>query len=109
MMTVRLTGFALMLFCLIGIARLLSAHDGHGHHVLGTLTALHDHQMVVMTTSGRTATIQLDRTTRYRTASGATSREMLQPGDRVVVDVTVEANGLRAAELRYAPMAPHQP
>ncbi|MEQ1562643.1 MAG: DUF5666 domain-containing protein, partial [Nitrospiraceae bacterium] len=75
----------------------------------GTVTAVQDGQLAVQTKGGETVTIQLDRNTRYRAAGVAASSATIHAGDRVVVEVTEEANGLRAAEVRYAPGAPHTP
>ena len=57
------------------------AHEGHTH-VMGTVTAVSDGRLAVQASGGETVTIQL--------------------GDRVVVEVTEEATGLRADEVRYA-------
>lgn len=105
MVIVRLTVCMLVLFVLLLGAR---AHEGHTH-VMGTVTGVNDSQLVVSNTSGQTITIQLDRNTRYRATGVATSSKTVQVGDRVMVDVTEEANGLRAAEVRYAAVAPRTP
>lgn len=97
MRTVRCAAFMMILFFPAVDPHALWAHEGHTH-VMGTVTAVQDGQLAVQTKGGETVTIQLDRNTRYRAT-----------GDRVVVEVTEEANGLRAAEVRYAPGAPHIP
>jgi hypothetical protein len=76
---------------------------------MGTVTAVNDGQLVVSDTSGQTIAIQLDRNTRYHAAGMATSSGTVRVGDRVVVEVTEEANSLRAAEVRYATVAPRTP
>jgi hypothetical protein len=96
--------FLLVLCCdLIGVC-LLGAHEGHTH-VMGTVTALTDGQMVVQTKDGRSETIRLDRNTRYRATGVARSGGTVSVGDRVVVEITEEAGGLLAAEVRFAPGA----
>ncbi|NOS77522.1 MAG: hypothetical protein HOP35_06215 [Nitrospira sp.] len=89
-------------------AWLAQAHEGHTH-VMGAVSSVSTSQLVVQTKDGHTETIQLDHNTRYRAAGVATSSATIQVGDRVVVEVTEEANGLRAAEVRYAPAAPRAP
>ena len=77
------------------------AHEGHTH-VMGTVTAVSDGRLAVQASGGETVTIQLDRQTRYRAAGTATGSGTIRVGDRVVVEVTEEATGLRADEVRYA-------
>jgi len=105
MMTVRFTVCMLVLFVSLLGAR---AHEGHAH-VIGTVTGVSDGQLVVSNTSGQIVAIYLDRNTRYRATGVATSSATVRVGDRVVVEVTEEANGLRAAEVRYATVAPRMP
>lgn len=104
----RFMCFLTLLILPMHSAGLAQAHDGHTH-VMGTVTGLTDGHMAVQMKGGQTETIQLDRNTRYRAAGVATSSATIRVGDRVVVEVTEEANGLRAAEVRYAPVAPAAP
>ncbi|MEI8013554.1 MAG: DUF5666 domain-containing protein [Nitrospira sp.] len=105
MMIVRFTACMLVLFVSLLGAR---AHEGHTH-VMGTVTEVSDSQLVVSNTSGQTVAIHLDHDTRYRTTGMATSSATVRVGDRVVVEVMEQANGLRAAEVRYATVAPRMP
>ncbi|MEQ1627722.1 MAG: DUF5666 domain-containing protein [Nitrospira sp.] len=86
----------------------VQAHEGHTH-VMGAVSSVSTSQLVVQTKDGQAETIQLDRNTRYRAAGVATSSGTIRVGDRVVVEVTEEGSGLRAAEVRYAPVAPTTP
>jgi hypothetical protein len=108
MMIVRLTACLLVLFFSLFDTSPLWAHEGHAH-VMGTVTAVNDEQLVVQTKSQQTVSILVDHNTRYRATSLTTSSETVQVGDRVVVEVTEEANSLRAAEVRYATVAPRTP
>lgn len=76
---------------------------------MGVVTAVHDSQLVVQTKDGRTVAILMDRNTRFRATGVTSSSGAVRVGDRVVVEVTEEANGLRGAEVRYAPVAPDAP
>lgn len=108
MKIVRFTACMLVLFVSLFDIRPLWAHEGHTH-VMGTVAAVSDNQLVVSNTRGQTVAIQLDRNTRYRANGVAASRATVRVGDRVVVEVTEEANGLRAADVRYAAVAPRTP
>ena len=108
MRTVRCAAFMVILCFPAVDPHALWAHEGHTH-VMGTVTAVQDGQLAVQTKGGETVTIQLDRNTRYRAAGVAASSATIHAGDRVVVEVTEEANGLRAAEVRYAPGASQTP
>lgn len=108
MKPIRFALFMTLLMLPMHSAWLAQAHEGHTH-VMGTVTAVTDGHLVVQTKGGQTETIQLDHNTRYRAAGVATSSATIRVGDRVVVEVTEEANGLRAAEVRYAPVAPRAP
>lgn len=107
----KLLRFALFMTFLIPAmcsAWLAQAHDGH-IHVMGAVSSVSASLLVVQTKDGHTETVQLDSNTRYRAAGVATSSATIRVGDRVVVEVTEEANGLRAAEVRYAPVTPNTP
>lgn len=108
MLTVRFTGCMLVLFFSLVVVRPLWTHEGHAH-VIGTVTSAGDSRLVVSDTSGQTVEIQLDGNTRYRATGVATNRATVRVGGRVVVEVSEEANGLRAAEVRYATVAPRTP
>ena len=105
MMPVRWMTCMLVLFIALFGAR---AHEGRTH-VVGTVTAMSDGQLVVNNKHGQALAIQRDRNTRHRATSLATSSATVRVGDRVVVEATEEANGLRAAEVRYAAVAPRTP
>ena len=105
MMPVRWMTCMLVLFLALFGAR---THEGHTY-VVGTVMAMSDSQLVVNKKNGQTIAIQRDRDTRYRAASLATSRATVRVGDRVVVEVTEEANSFRAAEVRYASVASRTP
>ncbi len=108
MLTVRFTGCMLVLFVSLVVVGPLWTHEGHAY-VRGTVTAVSDGQLVVQTNGRQTVSILVDRNTRYRAISLTTSSETVQVGDRVVVEVTEAANGLRAAEVRYATNASRIP
>ena len=108
MMTVRWMTCMVVLFLAFFGGRLLWAHEGHTY-VMGTVTAVHDGQLVVQTQGEQTVVIQRDRSTQYHATGVATSSATVRVGDRIVVEMTKEANGLRAADVWYAAVAPRTP
>ncbi|TKB72309.1 MAG: hypothetical protein E8D46_14295 [Nitrospira sp.] len=109
MTIVRFTVCVLVLFVALFDIRPLWAHEGHIHVVTGIVTAMNDSRLIVNSIDGRTVTIQLDYSTRYCATGEATSRAIVEIGDRVVVDVTEETDGLYAADVRYQAVAPKTP
>jgi hypothetical protein len=79
MTTVWWTTFMPVLFFALFSGRLLGAHEGHTH-VMGTVTAVNDGQLVVQTKGGQTVAIQLDPNTRYRTTGVATAARRSESG-----------------------------
>jgi tRNA A37 threonylcarbamoyltransferase TsaD len=102
MMTMRVVLLMTFLVGSMSNAWPVRAHEGHAH-VMGTVTAVTDSQLAVQASGGQTVTIQVDRHTRYRAAGVATDGGTVRVGDRVVVEVTEEAAGVRAVEVRYVP------
>lgn len=96
-----LSGFFLVLCA----AAALWAHEG-STHILGTVTEVAAGHVVVQTTDQKTVTIKTTPKTRYRTTKEASSREALQVGHRIVAEVTKDATGLTASELRFSSVPP---
>jgi len=93
---------ALVLMALIAVSAF--AHEGI-FHVLGTVTASSSDQLVVQTKDGKSVSIRLTPDTRYR-AIGATASSTPSVGDRVVVEVMGNSNGMTASEVRFSSVAP---
>ena len=75
---------ALMLAVPPGIA---SAHEGHAHTVMGTVTMHHDNHLELKTADGKTVTVTLnEKTTVVRGTQKLTLADVIE-GQRVVVDV----------------------
>jgi len=94
----------LVLILVAFIAVPVSAHEGTSH-VLGTVTASGADQLVVQATDGQSVSIRLTPATRYR-ATGATTSSTPSVGDRVVVEVTGNSDGMTASEVRFSSVAP---
>src|SRR5438094_3814008 len=82
----------------------VSAHEGTSH-VLGTVTASGADQLVVQAIDGQSVSIRLTPATRYR-ATGATTSSIPSVGDRVVVEVKGNSDGMTAIEVRFSSIAP---
>jgi hypothetical protein len=67
-------------------APVLSAHEGHLHHYMGTITAASASQLSLKTTDGKTVTFKLDETTRIVKGKAPAGVRDLEPGIRAVVD-----------------------
>jgi hypothetical protein len=83
----------------------LWAHEG-STHILGTITTVAPDHVVVQTPDNKTVTIKTTAQTRYRTIKEASTREALKVGYRVVAEVTKDAAGLTASEMRFSSAAP---
>ena len=75
---------------------------GAGMHVFGTVTDLDADRIVVQKRDGKTVSISVRPTTKYRNRGMGGSTVDLKIGDRVVVDVTQDGDGLIATEVQFA-------
>jgi len=87
----------------------LDAHEGHSHHLMGTVTALEEGTITVKATDGTIVLLSLTANTVYRQGQAARSRADLAVGDRVVIELTIDGvmqspDGARgvAKEIRFA-------
>ena len=63
----------------------VSAHEGHAHKVLGTVTTIHEHHLEVKDKDGKISTHQLDAKTKIRRGKGVAKLADIKLGDRIVV------------------------
>lgn len=61
------------------------AHEGHAHKVMGTVTTLHENQLEVKATDGKTSTITLNEKTKILRGKAKVKVDEIKPGERVVV------------------------
>jgi hypothetical protein len=85
-------------------------HEGHAHHVMGTVMALNENSLMVKTKEGKTVGILVTPNTSYRSNGTAMSSADLKVGDRVVVELTLDGIVTReggevgtAQDIRFAP------
>jgi hypothetical protein len=79
---------ALALLFACAIAPLVSAHEGHDHKFMGTVSAIHDNQLEVKATDGKVSTISWNDKTKILHGTMAMKAADLKAGDRVVVTAT---------------------
>lgn len=92
---------ALFLSCVM--ARGLEAHGKHQHHVMGTISEVAKDAIQVRTKDEETVAIALDDETEYLKLDGkdevAATRDDLEKGRRVVVDVAERNETLLATRI----------
>lgn len=99
----RLALFALL--ALVLLPATLPAHEG-SLHVMGTVTEVAADHVVVQTLDAKSVTIKTTAHTSYRTTKASSNRDALKVGHRVVAEVTKDATGLTASELRFSSVPP---
>ena len=79
------------------------AHGAHGHHIMGTITAVHPNHIMVKTADDKTVGITLNDKTEFfkkeAKANVAATAKDLREDLRVVVDVTGEADNLTGTRV----------
>jgi hypothetical protein len=84
-----------------------TAHPGHPHKVMGTVTTLHDNHLEVKATDGKTWAITLNDKTRILRGKTQATTDTIKAGERVVV-TAIETKGkdgkatMVATEVRLA-------
>ncbi len=92
--------------CIVLAAALsASAHEG-SQHVMGTVSAISADRLDVQTKDGKTVGVLTTPKTQYKANKAAGARDAMKVGDRVVIEVTKQGDGLTASEVRFAPAPP---
>jgi hypothetical protein len=99
---------AVAVLVLLGMPVAMSAHAGHAHKVLGTITAVSDSQLDVKTTDGKSVVVLLDAKTVYRQGKVRVDAKMLKLGERVVVEAE-QAEGAKLMTAKTVTMAAPTP
>ena len=110
----RKIAVALSIVVLAAFAGRLSAHPGHEHKVLGTVTAVDGSHIDIKTKDGKTVSVQLDAETKYMNGKTAAVVSDVKVGQRVAVtyveknekDVATEV--LLGVTETPAAQAPHE-
>jgi hypothetical protein len=83
-----MTNTVLALMFAIALAPFASAHEGHDHKIMGTVSAIHDNSLDVKGTDGKTSTISLTDKTKIIHGTMVMKTTDIKTGDRVVVTAT---------------------
>jgi len=94
----------LALVLIITLPAIAGAH-GKGKHVLGTVAALDEGEIQVLTKEGKTVSIQTVAETKYQNRGNNGEETVPQVGDRVVVDVKEQDGKLTATEVKFSSAA----
>jgi len=108
--------FALALLFACVVTPFVSAHEGHDHKIMGTLSAVHENSVDVKATDGKQSTITLNDKTKIIRGTTAVKLAELKAGDRVVVTATgggkdpfvakeIKVGGAMAAKATTKPAA----
>ena len=97
----------LVLVLTVTLPGIAVAH-GKGKHVLGTVAALDEAEIQVLTKEGKTVSIQTDAETKYQNRGKDGKETVPQVGDRVVVDAKEIDGKLTATEVKFSSVAKEQ-
>ena len=96
---------AVALIVAVALPSVMSAHEGHPHRFMGTVSAAESEQIEVETTDGAVVTFKLDETTVYRQGKSEVVARLLEVGERVVVSaLEVEEGQTMIAEIVQLPV-----
>jgi hypothetical protein len=80
----------------------VSAHEGHIHKALGTVSSIDGPHMVLKTTAGKAMTVMLDKTTKITRGSDQVDSSALKVGGRVSVDYMEEKGMMMAHAIKLS-------
>lgn len=91
----------------VALALLLRVTAAHAHegqpHIMGTVAAIDAQHIVVQTTEGKSVSVLVDTSTRYRQGDKSAAPTDVKVGDRVVVEARGADTPQTATEVRFAP------
>jgi uncharacterized protein DUF5666 len=93
----KLTALLLLL-----IAATAFAHAGHVHKYLGTITAIHDDQVVIHTTDGKDVTFVVTTATAFKRGDADAKRADMTKGTRVSVELALDGKSATLVKLGNA-------
>ena len=89
---------------ILTLPAIAGAH-GKGKHVLGTVAALDEAEIQVLTKDGKTVSIQTVAETKYQNRGKDGGEPLPQVGDRVVIDVKEQDGKLTATQVKFSSAA----
>jgi len=88
------------------LSRVVQAHEGHTHKVMGTVSAINGEHVDVKQTDGKTVTVMLDKTTTITRGKEKLDATALKVGEKISVDAMQEKNMMMAHAIKLATPAP---
>lgn len=88
------------------VAATSSAHKGHAHKVMGTISSIDGRQLTVKATDGKTVLVMLDAKTTITQGRNKVAAAALKIGDRVVAEGPEEKKMIMAATVKVGEAAP---
>ena len=93
------------LFAVLALSLLVpavsTAHPGHDHKVMGTISSIDKNKLAVKTTDGKDATVEILPTTTFKTGTKRGAQADLKVGMRIVASGP-EGEPLKAKEIQYS-------
>ncbi len=89
---------SLVFVAALTVPALLLAHEGHTHHVMGTVNAISATNIDVKDSTGKVVSCQLTADTKYRREETNVTAADIMVGERVVVEAA-ETDGKMIAKL----------
>jgi hypothetical protein len=92
-------GFAMLALILMAPA-VGSAHEGHAHKVMGTISSVQGTNIMVKGTDGKDVMVMLDAKTKITQGKATVDAKSLKVGDRVVAEGPEEKGMITATTLK---------
>jgi hypothetical protein len=87
----------------------LSAHEGHPHKVMGTVTSIAPPHIMVKTADGKTAMVMWDAKTKFTRGKAKVAVEDVKVGDRVVAEGPEQNSMVMATSVQLGTAAAAAP
>jgi hypothetical protein len=96
----RVLGLVLAIALLAPIAA--TAHPGHDHKLMGTISSIDKNKVVVKTTEGKDMTFEITPLTTFKNGKQKGAQGDLKTGMRVVVNIGDGVAPLKAKDVQYS-------
>lgn len=97
--------FTLVLAAALLTPGLISAHPGHDHKLMGTISSIDKNTVVVKTTEGKDMTFEITPLTTFKRGKDKGAAADLKAGMRVVVNIGDGVAPLKAKDIQYSAAA----
>ncbi|HUQ86628.1 MAG TPA: hypothetical protein VM096_03655 [Vicinamibacterales bacterium] len=95
-----------LIFAVVALSLLVPAasmaHPGHDHKLMGTISSIDKNTVVMKTTDGKDATVEISPTTTFKTGAKKGSQSDLKVGMRIVVAAAEGDKIFKAKEIQYS-------